>query len=96
MIIYDKNQPDLIIGVIKPIAKALGDVFMKHKVPIVSDYYRKGKVDGTAEQAQKDEAKFQQQHEQHESDRNSWKNRKQEYDNILDNLKNKQLWHYKK
>lgn len=51
--------------------------------------YIQGKKAGTAEQAQRDEVKFKKQHEQHENDRKSWNAEKQEYEDLLNEVKEK-------
>ena len=52
--------------------------------------HTEGKKEGTAEQAARDEKKFQQQHEQHENDRKKWEKCDQEKDEVIEELsKNK-------
>jgi hypothetical protein len=57
-------------------------------MPGTSHIYQSGKKDGrvqgTAEQAQCDERKFQQQHISHEEDRRKWKKQRSEYEKLLD------------
>lgn len=59
-------------------------------MPGVSHAYKAGRVDGrvqgTCEQAQKDEKKFKQLHDKHEKDRKEWKKQRQQYEDLLDDV----------
>ena len=59
-------------------------------MPISSDLYQWGKrdgmVQGTVEQAKRDEKKFNDLHAKHESDRKRWKDIDKEKDNLIDEL----------
>lgn len=45
-----------------------------------------GKKEGTAEQAMRDEQKFNEQHQRHENDRAEWNKQKKEYEDILNDI----------
>ena len=45
--------------------------------------------EGTAEQAARDEKKFNDMHQQHENDRKRWNEEKQAYEDLLDEAENK-------
>ena len=47
------------------------------------------KKEGTAEQAARDEKKFNNMHQQHENDRKRWNEEKQAYEDLLDDVENK-------
>ena len=49
----------------------------------------KGKKEGIAEQAARDEKKFNDMHQQHENDRKRWNEEKQAYEDLLDEAENK-------
>lgn len=51
--------------------------------------HSKGKKEGTAEQAARDEKKIKEMHQQHENDRKRWKKEKQAYEDLLDEAENK-------
>ena len=51
--------------------------------------HTKGKKEGTAEQAARDEKKFKDMHQQHEKDRKRWNEEKQAYEDLLDETENK-------
>lgn len=51
--------------------------------------HSKGKKEGTAEQAARDEKKFNDMHQQHENDRKRWNEEKQAYEDLLDEAENK-------
>lgn len=51
--------------------------------------HSKGKKEGTAEQAARDEKKIKEMHQQHESDRKYWNEEKQAYEELLDETENK-------
>ena len=51
--------------------------------------HTKGKKEGTAEQAARDEKKFKDMHQQHEKDRKRWNEEKQAYEDLLDEKENK-------
>lgn len=59
-------------------------------MPISSDLYqsgkREGRVQGTVEQAKRDEKKFNDLHAKHESDRKRWKDSDKKKDNLIDEL----------
>lgn len=59
-------------------------------LPITSDIYRWGKKDGrvqgTIEQAKRDEKKFNDLHAKHEADRKRWKKNDKKKDNLIDEL----------
>ena len=63
-------------------AAAIGGAYAIGK----SSGHTKGKKEGIAEQARKDKAKFQAQHEAHERDRKKWKKQRDKYENLLDEL----------
>lgn len=48
--------------------------------------HKKGKEEGTAEQAARDEKKMEEMHENHENDRKRWNEEKQAYEDILDEI----------
>ena len=50
--------------------------------------HTKGKKEGTAEQAARDEKKFKDMHQQHENDRKRWNKEKQAYEDLLDETEN--------
>ena len=50
--------------------------------------HNKGKKEGTAEQAARDEKKMNDLHQQHENDRKRWNEEKQEYEDLLDEVEN--------
>jgi hypothetical protein len=62
-------------------------------MPGTSHVYQMGKTDGrkqgTIEQAERDEAKMQEMHEEHEREREQWKKSDKEKDNLIDELGNK-------
>jgi hypothetical protein len=49
--------------------------------------HTEGRKDGIAEQAKKDEAKIQRQHDQHESDRRKWNEEKQAFEDLIVEVK---------
>lgn len=51
--------------------------------------HSKGKKEGTAEQAARDEKKFKDMHQKHEDDRKRWNEEKQAYEDLLDETENK-------
>ena len=51
--------------------------------------HTKGKKEGTAEQAARDEKKFKDMHQRHEKDRKRWNEEKQAYEDLLDEKENK-------
>lgn len=51
-----------------------------------SSGHKKGKKEGVAEQARKDEEKFRAQHQAHEKDRNDWKKQRELYEDLLNDL----------
>lgn len=51
--------------------------------------HSKGKKEGTAEQAARDDKKFNDMHQQHENDRKRWNEEKQAYEDLLDDVENK-------
>ena len=51
--------------------------------------HSKGKKEGTAEQAARDEKKIKEMHQQHENDRKRWNEEKQAYEDLLDETENK-------
>ena len=51
--------------------------------------HTKGKKEGTAEQAVRDEKKFKDMHQRHEKDRKRWNEEKQAYEDLLDEKENK-------
>ena len=51
--------------------------------------HSKGKKEGTAEQAARDEKKFKDMHQKHENDRKRWNQEKQAYEDLLDETENK-------
>ena len=59
-------------------------------MPISSDLYqwgkRDGRVQGTVEQAKRDEKKFHELHAKHESDRKRWKDSDKKKDDLIDEL----------
>lgn len=61
-------------------------------MPGTSQVYREGhkdgRIQGTAEQARRDERKFRQMHDKHEADRRRWNAEKQEYEDLLDDIEN--------
>lgn len=65
---------------------------IQEDMPGTSHIYRRGrsdgKVQGIAEQAQKDEEKFRAQHEAHESDRKEWQSKRKEYEELLNDIEN--------
>lgn len=50
--------------------------------------HSKGKKEGTAEQAARDEKKIKEMHQQHENDRKRWNEEKQAYEDLLDETEN--------
>ena len=50
--------------------------------------HNKGKKEGTAEQAARDEKKMKDLHQQHENDRRRWNEEKQAYEDLLDEVDN--------
>lgn len=54
-----------------------------------SDGHTKGKKEGTAEQAARDEKKIKDMHQRHEQDRKRWNEEKQVYKDLLDEIENK-------
>lgn len=50
--------------------------------------HSKGKKEGTAEQAARDEKKFKDMYQQHENDRKRWNKEKQAYEDLLDETEN--------
>ena len=48
--------------------------------------HKKGKVEGTKEQARRDEQKMRDMHNKHEADRSRWKNEIKKRDDLLDEL----------
>ena len=52
--------------------------------------HTKGKKEGTVEQATRDEKKIKEIHEKHESDRKCWNEQKQKYEDLLDEIENKE------
>ncbi len=48
--------------------------------------HKDGKVEGTAEQAERDEKKMQAMHQEHERDRAEWKKIDQEKDDLIDDI----------
>ena len=63
---------------------------IKEDMPGTSHLYQAGKCDGkiegTGEQAQRDERKFQEIHNGHELDRKKWNEEKQQYEGLLDEI----------
>lgn len=59
-------------------------------LPGVSHVYQaghaNGRVQGSSEQAQKDEKKFQQLQDKHDKDRKAWKKQAQQYEDLLDDV----------
>lgn len=51
--------------------------------------HSKGKKEGTAEQAVRDEKKFKDLHQKHENDRKRWNEERQAYEDLLDETENK-------
>ena len=51
--------------------------------------HTKGKKEGTAKQAARDEKKFKDMHQQHEIDRKRWNKEKQAYEDLIDETENK-------
>lgn len=51
--------------------------------------HSKGKKEGTAEQAGRDEKKFQEMHQQHESDRKRWNKERKDYEDLLNETENR-------
>lgn len=51
--------------------------------------HTKGKKEGAAEQAARDEKKFKDMHQRHEKDRKRWNEEKQAYEDLLDEKENK-------
>lgn len=51
--------------------------------------HSKGKKEGTAEQAARDEKKFKDLHQKHENDRKRWNKERQAYEELLDETENK-------
>lgn len=51
-----------------------------------SEGHTKGKKEGTAEQAARDEKKIKEMNQQHENDRKRWDEQKQAYEDLLDEL----------
>ena len=51
--------------------------------------HSKGKKEGTAEQAARDEKKIKEMHQLHENDRKRWNEEKQAYEDLLDETENK-------
>ena len=51
--------------------------------------HSKGKKEGTAEQAARDEKKFKDMHLKHEDDRKRWNEEKKAYEDLLDETENK-------
>ena len=51
--------------------------------------HKKGKKEGVAEQAARDEEKMREMHENHESDRRRWKESQEGYEHLLDEIQNK-------
>lgn len=77
----------------KPIKECLKDSFnetIQEDMPITSHIYKEGKKDGriqgTIEQANRDEEKFRKLAEQHDSDRRNLKNQIKEYEDLLDDV----------
>lgn len=68
------------------------DETIQEDMPGTSHLYRKGKLDGkvegTAEQARRDEKKFKDLHNTHQKDRAEWKKQKKDYEDLLDDLEN--------
>lgn len=50
--------------------------------------HTKGKKEGTAEQAARDEKKMESMHQKHENDRKRWNEQKQKYEDLLDEIGN--------
>ena len=50
--------------------------------------HSKGKKEGTAEQAARDEKKINDMHKKHENDRKRWNAEKQTYEDLLDDIEN--------
>ena len=63
---------------------------IQEDMPGTSQIYRQGKLDGKldgiAEQAQRDEKKFQNLQEGHQKDREEWRKQKKDYEDLLDDL----------
>lgn len=61
---------------------------IQEDMPGTSHIYQQGKKDGrvqgTIEQARRDEKKFKEQAERHDSDRRKWESQKRKYEEILD------------
>ena len=50
--------------------------------------HTKGKEEGTAEQAKRDEEKMEKMHRKHEQDRKRWNNQRKKYEDLLDDIEN--------
>ena len=64
--------------------------FYTEDVPGTSHIYqwgrKDGRIQGTAEQAQRDEEKMRKLHEEHEQDREEWNKQRQEYEDTLNEV----------
>lgn len=63
---------------------------IQEDMPITSHIYQQGKhdgkIDGIAEQAQRDEKKIKDIHDEHQKDREEWRKQKKGYEDLLDDL----------